>query len=125
LKWKTVSEYYEDAGINWQVYKNVIGYGITNQWGFFGQFQEAEVGSSLYNRGVAFNANNTLKTFYAQATNGTLPTVSWIMPPLYLSEHAPNTPNDGALSVGLQGSCILFLDHDRFDLTVGGRQRLF
>jgi hypothetical protein len=29
------------------------------------------------------------------------------------------------LSVGLQGSCILFLDHDRFDLAVGGRQRLF
>jgi hypothetical protein len=29
------------------------------------------------------------------------------------------------LSVGLQGSCILILDPDRFDLTVGGRQRLF
>jgi hypothetical protein len=28
-------------------------------------------------------------------------------------------------SVGLQGSCILFLDHDRFDLTVEGRRRLF
>jgi hypothetical protein len=30
-----------------------------------------------------------------------------------------------AVSVGLQGSCILFLDPDRFDLTVGGRRRLF
>jgi hypothetical protein len=29
------------------------------------------------------------------------------------------------LSVGLQGSCILILDPDRFDLTVGGRRRLF
>jgi hypothetical protein len=29
------------------------------------------------------------------------------------------------LSVGLQGSCILFLDPDRFDLTVGGRRQLF
>jgi hypothetical protein len=29
------------------------------------------------------------------------------------------------LSVGLQGSCILFLDPDRFDLTVGGHRRLF
>jgi hypothetical protein len=29
------------------------------------------------------------------------------------------------VSVGLQGSCILILDPDRFDLTVGGRQRLF
>jgi hypothetical protein len=31
----------------------------------------------------------------------------------------------GDLSVGLQGSCILILDPDRFDLTVGGRRRLF
>jgi hypothetical protein len=29
------------------------------------------------------------------------------------------------LSVSLQGSCILFLNPDRFDLTVGGRRRLF
>jgi hypothetical protein len=29
------------------------------------------------------------------------------------------------MSVGLQGSCILILDPDRFDLTVGGRRRLF
>jgi hypothetical protein len=29
------------------------------------------------------------------------------------------------LSVGLQGSCILILVPDRFDLTVGGRRRLF
>jgi hypothetical protein len=29
------------------------------------------------------------------------------------------------LSVGLQGSCILILDPNRFDLTVGGCQRLF
>jgi hypothetical protein len=28
------------------------------------------------------------------------------------------------MSVGLQGFCILFLDPDRFDLTVGGRRRL-
>jgi hypothetical protein len=29
------------------------------------------------------------------------------------------------VSVGLQGSCILILDPDRFNLTVGGRRRLF
>jgi hypothetical protein len=29
------------------------------------------------------------------------------------------------VSVGLQGSCILILDPDRFDLTVGSRRRLF
>ena len=29
------------------------------------------------------------------------------------------------VSIGLQGSCILFLDYNRFDLTVEGRRRLF
>jgi hypothetical protein len=29
------------------------------------------------------------------------------------------------LSVGLQGSCILFLNPDRFNFTIGGRRRLF
>jgi hypothetical protein len=32
---------------------------------------------------------------------------------------------DNFISVGLQGSCILILDPDRFDLTVGSRRRLF
>jgi hypothetical protein len=31
------------------------------------------------------------------------------------------SPKPTYVSVGLQGSCILFLDHDRFDLAVGGR----
>jgi hypothetical protein len=39
-------------------------------------------------------------------------------PPLY------GNPRE-MLSVGLQGSCILFLDPDRFDLTIGGRRQLF
>ena len=29
------------------------------------------------------------------------------------------------VSIGLQGSCILFLDYNRFDLTIEGRRRLF
>jgi len=29
------------------------------------------------------------------------------------------------VSIGLQGSCVLFLDPDRFDLVVGGRRLLF
>jgi hypothetical protein len=32
---------------------------------------------------------------------------------------------EGLMSVGLQGSCILILDPNRFNLTVRGRQRLF
>jgi hypothetical protein len=44
---------------------------------------------------------------------------------LAVDPSASSLSEENILSVGLQGSCILFLDPDRFDLTVGGRQRLF
>ncbi len=42
------------------------------------------------------NSYPGLDTFYAQAQNGTLPLVSWIVGPAELSEHNPYTPHDGA-----------------------------
>ena len=38
----------------------------------------------------------SLDTFYAQAANGTLPAVSYIIGPMQLSEHQPFAPRDGA-----------------------------
>jgi hypothetical protein len=49
----------------------------------------------------------------------------------YLSSHhqfqnsLPVCDGYGGVLVGLQGSCILILDPDRFDLTIRGCQRLF
>ncbi|KAL6825781.1 putative phospholipase C [Trichoderma sp. SZMC 28015] len=92
LKWKTVGEYYEDAGVNWQVFQNEDNFD-DNSYARFQQFQDAAPGSSLYNRGMK---GLSLDTFYAQAANGTLPEVSYIVGPMELSEHPPYSPHDGA-----------------------------
>ncbi|RFU81928.1 non-hemolytic phospholipase c precursor [Trichoderma arundinaceum] len=92
LKWKTVGEYYEDAGTSWQVYQDADNFD-DNSYARFEQFQNAAPGSSLYNRGMK---GLSLDTFYAQAANGTLPEVSYIVAPMELSEHPPFSPHDGA-----------------------------
>lgn len=92
LKWKTVGEYYEEAGTTWQVFQNVDNFD-DNSYARFQQFQDAEPGSSLFNRGMK---GLSLDTFYAQAANGTLPEVSYIVGPMELSEHPPYSPHDGA-----------------------------
>lgn len=92
LKWKTAGEFYEDAGTSWQVFQNVDNFD-DNSYARFEQFQNAAPGSSLYNRGMK---GLSLDTFYAQAANGTLPEVSYIVGPTELSEHPPYSPHDGA-----------------------------
>lgn len=92
LKWKTVGEFYEDAGTTWQVFQDADNFD-DNSYARFEQFQNAAPGSSLYNRGMK---GLTLDTFYAQAANGTLPEVSYIVAPMELSEHPPYSPHDGA-----------------------------
>ncbi|KAH6609758.1 putative phospholipase C [Trichoderma cornu-damae] len=92
LKWKTVGEFYEEAGTTWQVYQDADNFD-DNSYARFEQFQNAAPGSSLYNRGLK---GLSLDTFYAQAANGTLPEVSYIVGPMELSEHPPFSPHDGA-----------------------------
>ncbi|PHH89358.1 hypothetical protein CDD83_6204 [Cordyceps sp. RAO-2017] len=92
LKWKTAAEYYEDAGVSWQVYQDADNFD-DNPFAWFRQFQKAKRGSALHNRGVK---GLSLKTFYEQAANGTLPEISYIVGPTELSEHAPFSPHDGA-----------------------------
>ncbi|KAH8816010.1 non-hemolytic phospholipase C precursor [Xylogone sp. PMI_703] len=92
--WKTVPEFYEDAGVSWQVYQDTDNY-VDDPLVFFKLFQNLKADTSLYNHGVAFNANSSLDAFYADAAAGTLPLVSYIVGPGELSEHQPNRPIDG------------------------------
>jgi phospholipase C len=61
----------------------------------FENFIEAGPGNPLYYRGSTYFANNTLDAFYADALNGTLPAVSWLIPEQALSEHPPWIPENG------------------------------
>ncbi|POR35066.1 Non-hemolytic phospholipase C [Tolypocladium paradoxum] len=92
LKWKTAAEYYEDAGVSWQVYQDADNFD-DNPLAWFRQFQDAKRGSNLYNKGMK---RLSLDTFYKQAAKGSLPAVSYIIGPTQLSEHPPMSPHDGA-----------------------------
>ncbi|KAI8652063.1 hypothetical protein NCS56_01423100 [Fusarium sp. Ph1] len=92
LKWKTVAEKYEDAGVSWSVYQDADNFD-DNPYAWFEQFQDANKGSPLNAKGMK---GLSLDTFYAQAANGTLPEVSYIVGPMQLSEHPPYSPNDGS-----------------------------
>lgn len=92
LKWKTAAEFYEAAGVTWQVYQDTDNFD-DNPFAWFEQFQDAENGTALSDRGMAYLG---LEQFYADATAGALPMISYIVGPTELSEHPPYSPHDGA-----------------------------
>ncbi|KAF9890279.1 hypothetical protein FE257_006193 [Aspergillus nanangensis] len=92
LKWKTIYEVYQDAGVSWQVYQDKNNFD-DNPLAWFEQYQEAEDDSPLAQRGLDFLG---LDSFYEAAANGSLPEVSFIVGPAELSEHPPYMPKDGA-----------------------------
>lgn len=92
LKWKTIFELYEDAGVSWQVYQGEDNFD-DNPLAWFQQYQTARRGNPLADKGMAFPG---LDKFYKDAADGTLPRVSFIVGPRELSEHSPYSPRDGA-----------------------------
>mgnify|MGYP002719138439 FL=1 len=93
LRWKTVPEYLQDAGISWQVYQDEDNFG-DDPLAFFSQYEESSKHKGeLAKRGTSYVG---LKKFYEDARDGNLPEVSYIVAPENLSEHPPFMPKDGA-----------------------------
>lgn len=92
LSWKTIFEFYEDAGVSWQVYQDTDNFD-DNPLAWFSQYQTALPGTPLAEKGMSYVG---LDAFYKAAANGTLPEVSFIVGPAELSEHPPYMPKDGA-----------------------------
>ena len=92
LSWKTAAEYYQAANVSWSIFQDADNFD-DNPLAWFAQYQDALPGSQLYNKGMA---GQSLDDFYAQAANGTLPAISYIIGPTELSEHPPYSPRDGA-----------------------------
>ncbi|KAJ5581601.1 Phosphoesterase [Penicillium sp. DV-2018c] len=92
LKWKTVYDFYEDAGVSWQLYQDTNNFD-DNPLAWFEQFQNASKDSPRAEKGMSFVG---LDRFYQAAADGTLPEVSFIVGPAELSEHPPYMPKDGA-----------------------------
>ena len=90
--WGTYPERLEAAGISWQVYQEEDDYG-TNVLEYFQNFQNAEPGSGLYERGLTISQPGK---FEADCAAGNLPTVTWIVPTSGKSEHPAYLPATGA-----------------------------
>ncbi len=91
-RWSTYPERLQSHGITWKVYQQ-------DNWGgnpliFFAQYQQAQPGSPLYDRGMTL-VTNIITAFSADVSNGTLPQVSWIAPNWFSSEHPAQSPSVG------------------------------
>jgi phospholipase C len=93
--WTTYAERLEAAGVSWKVYQQEDNYG-TNMLAEFASFQQAKAGDPLYDKGIAFGPEGQ---FEYDARNDKLPTVSWILPTSFQSEHPDYMPADGAAFV--------------------------
>jgi phospholipase C len=94
-KWTTYPERLEEAGITWKIYKQTDSYGC-NMLENFSRFQQAPESSSLYSRGMRIEPEGR---FEYDASHDKLPTVSWIIPTSFQSEHPDYMPAEGAAFV--------------------------
>ena len=93
--WTTYAERLEQAGVSWKVYQQEDNYGC-NMLENFKAFQQASKSSPLYRKGMLRGQEGH---FEYDAINDQLPTVSWIIPTSYQSEHPDFMPADGAAFV--------------------------
>jgi phospholipase C len=91
-EWQTYPEALTNAGVSWQMYQEVDNY-ETNLLEMFKSFQSAPVNSTLFQSGMrTFSPGQ----FEWDAMRDRLPTVSWLVPTSYQSEHPDYTPAAGA-----------------------------
>lgn len=96
FRWQTIPDVLEQAGISWRIYQDP-----NNNWTgamhgclAFESFRTAKPQSRIYRNGMT---HWSLSQLAEDVKNGTLPRVSWVLPPREWSEHPlPSTPVQGA-----------------------------
>jgi phospholipase C len=94
-EWTTYAERLEQAGVTWRVYQQNDNYGC-NLLETFKKFRKAPSDSPLFTKGMLHAPEGQ---FEYDAVNDKLPTVSWIIPTSFQSEHPDFMPADGAAFV--------------------------
>jgi phospholipase C len=92
FSWTTYPELLTQAGVSWKVYQEIDNYGF-NVLEYFDQYQNASTSSPLYQNAMKFYQPGQ---FEYDAINDRLPTVSYILPTSYQSEHPDFMPAAGA-----------------------------
>ncbi|HUN37029.1 MAG TPA: alkaline phosphatase family protein [Trebonia sp.] len=92
FSWTTYPELLTKAGVSWQIYQEIDNYGM-NVMEYFDQYQNAATSSQLYQGAMRIFQPGQ---FEYDAMHDKLPTVSWIIPPSYQSEHPDYMPAAGA-----------------------------
>ncbi len=104
--WTTYAERLQAAGVSWKVYQEYDNYG-DNSLPSFRNFRNLDTSSQLYQRGRAWVEGSTagnkdtsrgehmLAAFKRDVEAGTLPQVSWLVPPYIMSEHPAASPAYG------------------------------
>jgi phospholipase C len=96
FRWPTIPEVLERAGVSWRIYQDP-----NDNWdgGMHGglaieSFRTARAGSPIYRNGMS---HWSLEKLTEHVREGSLPQVSWILPPRDWSEHPePSSPLQGA-----------------------------
>jgi len=106
LEWPTYAERLQAAGVSWKLYQEYDNFG-DNALAFFANYRGIGPDSALYQRGRAWSPGSTpanykasrgeylVDQFAADVKAGTLPQVSWIVAPYFLSEHPEASPAQG------------------------------
>ena len=94
LDWETMPERLLAAGVSWKVYNDPLGLLALSPLPYFKAYNDpfSLTGAELYSRAFAplYPAS-----FQTDVATGTLPAVSWIMPPLAECEHPATPPEYG------------------------------
>ena len=96
FKWPTIPDVLERAGVTWRIYQdpNDNWTGAMHGGLAFESFRTAQPGSPLHRNGMS---HWSLEQLAEDVKRGTLPQVSWILPPMLWSEHPkPSSPLQGA-----------------------------
>ncbi|KAB7647663.1 phosphocholine-specific phospholipase C [Polymorphobacter fuscus] len=96
FEWETIPEVLEKNGIGWRIYQNPNDNcsGLFHGGLAFKGFRDSRPGDPLYERGMR---HWSLDDLARDVREGTLPAVSWILPPADWSEHpSASTPIEGA-----------------------------
>jgi phospholipase C len=89
LGWRTQPEAWQAAGLSWKVYGDPTAHALFNVLPYFKQYQ-SDATLALNAFGSVYPVN-----FAADVVAGTLPQVSYILPPANACEHPAAPPGDG------------------------------